>query len=250
MTFVLSGGITLNIAIVDDLQTDQELLLDFILRYCFYHKISVESERFERGEILLKRLKEKKFDVIFLDIYMDGMDGMETAQKIREENVESLLVFVTNSKQHAVKSYRVRAFDYIVKPFSYDQIEEVLNLCKKSLVNRSRYIEVKEGRTLIKILLREIIYTDYYNHYIQIHTKKRVIKTYMKFPDFFLMMQSYPQFLNCYRNCLVNMDEVSALEERDVLMKNGERVPISRSKRHEIRQQYADYLFHQLETEN
>lgn len=237
----------MKIAIVDDSQPDRKILQDFIFHYCSEHQIAVSLLEFESGESLLVQREQEKLDLIFLDIYMDGIDGIETAKRIREQGQESLLVFVTTSSQHAVESYRVRAFDYIVKPYDYQQFEEMMNLCCQVLARNSRYIQVKEGRTLVRILLKDIFYTDYYNHYIQIHTKKRVIKTYMSFQDFSSLLKEYSQFMCCYRNCLINMDEVASVEERDFLMKNGERVPIARAKRYEIRQQYANYMFDKLD---
>lgn len=237
----------MNIAIVDDLQMDRQILQGFISRYCLENRICFSSREFESGEALLTVFEQKKFDVIFLDIYMNGIDGIETAQRIRKIDDSCLLIFTTTSRQHAVKSYRVRAFDYIVKPYDYAQFEEVMGLLKNALMKWANYIEVKEGRTTIKILLRDIIYTDYNNHYIQIHTKERMIKTYMNFSSFSQMLEPYKNFMCCYRNCMINMDQVGSIDARDFVMKNGERVPIAKLKRTEIRQQFADYMFHKLD---
>lgn len=236
----------MNIAIVDDLDADRRFLADFISRYCQQNRIVVQMQLFENGESFLTRFVRGQFDIIFLDIFMSGIDGMQTAKDIRRIDADCLLVFVTTSEDYAVKSFRVRAFDYLVKPYGYDQFEEVMGLCDAALAKQARYIEVKEGRTLRKLLLRDIIYTDYYNHYIQIHTKSQLVRTYVSFRDFAPLLLKYPQFLCCYRNCIINMDEVSLLDEKDFVMENGERVPISRSQRNEIRQRYADYVFENL----
>lgn len=236
----------LNIAIVDDLYADRHFLADLISRYCRQNRIVVQTALFESGETFLARFTRGHFDIIFLDIYMNGIDGMQTAKEIRSIDPDCLLVFATTSERHAVSSFRVRAFDYLVKPYSYEQFEEVMRLCDAAFAKQARYIEVKEGRTLQKILLKDIVYTDYYNHYIQIHTKTQVIRTYISFRDFAPLLLKYPQFFCCYRNCIVNMDEVRLLDEKDFVMENGERVPISRSQRNEIRQQYADYIFETL----
>lgn len=171
---------------------------------------------------------------------------MQIAERIRKTDEACLLVFVTSSRQHAIESFRVRAFDYLLKPYTYEQFLDTMRLCDQKLVRFAHYIEVKEGRTFVKIHLHEIIYTDYYNHYIQIHTKKRVVRTYMPFSEFSKLLLPYPQFLCCYRNCMINMDHVDAMDETDFLMSNGEKLPIMRARRNEVRKQYADYAFEQL----
>ena len=99
---------------------------------------------------------------------------------------------------------------------------------------------------MVKILIRDILYADYDNHYIQIHNKENIIKTYLSFQDFSPLLLKYPQFLNCYRNCIINMDSVDSLHDHDFVLTNGERLPITREKRLEIRQLYADYAFQKL----
>ena len=235
----------MQIAIVDDLKSERDLLSSYLVRYCNENSISLNLVKFTCGEEILAA-KTTSFDIIFLDIYMPGLSGIETASEIRKLDANCLLVFSTTSSDFAVKSFRVRAFDYLVKPYKYEQLAEIMTLAEKALNKSSRYIEVKESREMVKILIRDILYADYDNHYIQIHTKENIIKTYLSFQDFSPLLLKYPQFLNCYRNCIINMDSVDSLHDNDFVLTNGERLPITREKRLEIRQLYADYAFQKL----
>lgn len=235
----------LQIAIVDDLREERLRLESCLERYCSENKLSFTVSSFAGGEQFLA-LPAGSFDLVFLDIYMSGLTGMETAKLFRQKDDRALLVFVTTSSDFAVDSFRVRAFDYLLKPYSYEQFAEIMSLCEKALAKSVRYIEVKESRELIKIPIRDILYTDYDNHYIQIHTSERVVRTYASFAEFAPQLLDYPQFLNCYRNCIVNMDKVASLIENDFVLENGERVPITRDKRTELKQLFADYAFHKL----
>lgn len=236
----------MNIAIIDDFPSDQQFLVESISHYCDQNFLEIQLNYFDDGASFLKEFAVTDFDIIFLDIYMHGMNGMEIAERIREQDNQCLLIFTTTSEQHAVRSFRVRAFDYLVKPYSYEQLAEVMYLCIKALPKRSYYIEVKLGRNIKKILLSDILFTDYSNHYIQIHTKSQMIKTYMDFDTFAPKLLCFPQFLCCYRNCIVNMDAVEMMLEQDFILQNEERVPIAKARRNEIRQQYADYVFGKL----
>ncbi|MEG0630089.1 MAG: LytTR family DNA-binding domain-containing protein [Christensenellaceae bacterium] len=234
------------VAIVEDQLSDQQVLSQYLEQYRTHHQISIQIQIFSSGEDFLKNFTNGAFDIVFLDIYMNGMDGMKVAKSLREIDEDCILIFSTTSENHAVQSYRVRAFDYLLKPYTYQQFFEVLTLCSAVLQKKAHYIEVKAGRIMLKILLKDIIYVDYYNHYIQIHTPNRIIKTYMPFADFSKMLSAYPQFLCCYRNCIVNMDEVNEIHEKDFCMKNNEMVPIAGANKTEIKQCYANYIFDRL----
>ena len=112
----------------------------------------------------------------------------------------------------------------------------------RELENTGRYIEVKVSRIMVKILLDDICYADYSNHYIQIHTPQRMYRTYMRFEDFSKLLLCYPRFLCCYRNCIVNMDHVDSVDKHDFVMENGERVPIRVRGRKDVLDAYNHYF--------
>lgn len=233
----------MKIAIIDDMRCDRQYLSDFLLRYAKEHNTTMRLSAFESGEDFLDSFIPASYDIIFMDIYLKELDGIETAQRIRVMDADTLLIFVTSTPAYAVKSFRVRAFDYLLKPYTYEELGEIMQLCNHTLGHKSQFIEVKESRAHVKILLKEIIYTDYFNHYIHIHTKARVIRAYMSFQEFSPLLLAYPQFLCCYRNCIINMNYVSIMEDCDFLLQNGDRLPIHKLRRNEIRQAYADYIF-------
>ena len=233
----------MNVAVVDDNKTDQNELTGYLTKYCNENQFHCQIYTYQNGPDFLASLGRESFDLIFLDIYMNGENGIQIAEKIRLHNPDVLIIFSTTSRSHAVEGFRVRAFDYLVKPYAYDRFEETMNHCSQALTKHAHYIEVKEGRFYTKVLLDDIIYVDYYNHYIQIHTRSRMIRSYMPFSEFAPMLTCYPQFLTCYRNCLVNMDKIEIQDGKDFIMVTGERVPISRGMKNEVRQAYADYVF-------
>lgn len=236
----------MNIAIIDDNPDDRATLFGYLETYFNDFPIYKTIQAFDNAEAFLDVWKKGIFDLIFIDIILSGISGMETAAKIRAEDSDCLIIFSSYSKEYGVQSYRVRAFDYLLKPYTYEQFKGTLGLCKAEFQRRGKYIEVKESRTYVKILLDDIIFTDYFNHYIQIHTESRMIRSYMRFDAFAPMLLAYPQFLCCYRNCIVNMDKVASIEKYDFVMATREHVPITRANRQSICQQYADYQFNKL----
>ena len=236
----------MTVAIVDDLNKDIETLQKNIERYCQEKKIHMNVQPFTSEASFLLSLDNTEYSLVFLDIYMEKETGLRLAQHIRKRLPKCQIVFTTASKEHALEAFRVRALDYLVKPYTYEELSEALNRFQETSCKFVHYIEVKEGRYQTRILVDDILYTDYSNHYIQIHTTTCVVRTYMSFADFAPMLETYPQFLWCYRNCMVNMDHIEAMEDRDFIMENKERVPISKARKNEVTQAYADYLFDSL----
>ena len=233
----------MNIAIIEDSGQELSLLERCLQSYLSSRQVYRVIDTYTSGEAFLENWPSKSYDLVFLDILMEGISGIEVARKIRETDSECLLIFISSSKEYALQGFEVRAFDYLLKPLSEERFQKTMDLCQNELAKHICYIEVKESRIPAKIPLNEIIYTDYYNHYIHIHTAARLIRSYQQFDVFSPLLLCYPQFLCCYRNCIVNMDHVDSVDKHDFVMENGERVPITRGNRNSIYQQYADYQF-------
>lgn len=236
----------MRIAVIDDSSIQREQLSAYLDTYFSGNPLYKRIDMFENGEEFMERWQTGIYDLILIDIFLKGMNGIEVAEEIRKTDKECLIIFTTSSSDFAIKGFELRASDYLVKPFSFEKFKSSMDYCIKSLHRHGCYIEVKESRTMVKIRLDDIIFTDYFNHYIQIHTSSRVIRSYMKFDEFSPLLLCYSQFLCCYRNCIVNMDKVISLEKNDFIMESDERVPITRKNRQEVHQRYADYQFHKL----
>ncbi len=237
----------MKIAIVEDLQSDRTILSRYIQKYAKLNHITVDISFYESGEEFLENARLSELDVVFLDIYMQALNGMEVAQKIRNDASNCLIVFVTTTDSFAVQSYHVNALYYLVKPFHFEAFLPVMKRVHKSLKTSSLYIEIKSSREMRKILLSNIILVDYYAHYVQIHTQDQMIRTYMKFAEIESMLLEYPEFLCCFRNIIINMNAVKKIDGKDFILINEKRVPINRSRSKEIKSEYADYMFNKLE---
>ena len=107
----------MNIAIIDDIASDAEQLKRIITSYFENRQIPTEIRYFSSAEALFDDYRPGNFQILFLDIYMDGITGMEAARRIRNQSDDCILVFVTTSSEFAVESYDVNAAYYLLKPF-------------------------------------------------------------------------------------------------------------------------------------
>ena len=234
----------MKIAVIDNSSDDRHLCIEKISHFFMNQSYPYEIHPFSNGnDFLCSDLKS--WDIIFTEITMEEMDGLTLAHKLRKMNIHSLIVFVTSTSEYAVESYDVHAFSYLLKPVDQEKLNDLLELSLEILPPQNYYIEVKEGRIQVRIFIHDILYTDYYNHYIQIHTAHRTIKTYMSFSEFSTLLLKYEQFLSPYRNCIVNMDQVAQICDQGFIMKDQVQVPINRTRKSEIKQAYADYRFKQ-----
>ena len=171
------------------------------------------------------------------------MNGIQLACEVIKKDPKCQIIFITTSEEHAVAAYRVHALDYLVKPYQYMDLEDALEHYEQIASRFARYIELKEGRYRTRVMLSDIMYTDYSNHYIQVHTTSCIVRSYMSFDSFLPMLSPYSNFLWCYRNCTVNMDYIESFSRKEFILKNKERIPIASTRRQEVLQRYADYLF-------
>lgn len=243
------GGAVLNIAVVDDIMEDRAQLINNIERYMKENSVLVQYTEFESGEAFLERMHLNVLDAVFLDIYMPGLNGMEIAHKIHEIKPSCMIVFVTTTAAFAVESYEVNALYYLLKPFNYQSICDVMQQIDKKTKKSSKYITVKEGREWIKIFLCDIIYADISNHYVQIHTTTSIVSTYIKFHEIEEKLVQHNEFMKCYRCIVVNMNKIEKIKDLFFLMCNGEYIPINRKQVKEIKLQYTEFIFGTLEEE-
>ncbi len=229
-------------AIIDDLPQCWEEIRSCLNRY-FTENYAGETpviEAFESGEEFLARFLPDRFDLIFIDQYMNELSGIATAEKIREQDKLAALIFVTTSRDHAVESYGVRACGYLVKPFFYENFVKTMELADLEKIRNARFIRV-EGEN---ILLREILWCDRDEHYVQIHTDRRgVLRFRLSAGEFAGLLSPYPQFLNCYKGCIINMERAERMDDACFLMDDGERVPFSGQKKKELEAKFLHYTF-------
>lgn len=229
-------------AIIDDLETCRADLRKCLHRYLDEHYAGETPAvtEFASGEDFLSRFQPEAWDVIFIDQYMAGLSGIDTARKIRERDKLAALVFVTTSESHAVESYGVRACGYLVKPYEYGDFERTMELAGVEKIRNARFIRVERE----KVLLREILWCDRDEHYIQIHTDKRgVLRFRLPFAELGGLLAPYPQFLPCYKGCIVNAERVEQLDALAFQMDTGACVPFARREKKKLEELYSSYLF-------
>lgn len=230
----------MRVALVDDTQEERQILsaiLDEELP-------QADVFTFTDGESFLKDWENNTYDLILLDIYMDEMLGVDVARKVRETDLDVRIVFCTTSNEFASESYEVGANYYLQKPVSINSFQRMLKMIRLDDYELNRFITLPDGQ---KIVLRNITYTEYYNHSIIIHSKKRAdLQTRMSQTEWESLLSEYNFFYSCSKGLVVNFYEVEKVEDNLFLLKNGAQVPISRRKAKDALESYAHFRFEEM----
>ena len=230
----------MRVALVDDTPEELKLLSEILAE----ELPQADVYTFSNGESFLQNWGHHSYDLILLDIYMEEMLGVDVAQKIRETDMDVRIVFCTTSNEFASESYEVGANYYLQKLVSKISFQRMLQMIRLADYELNRFITLPDGQ---KIVLRNITYTEYYNHSIIIHSKKRAdLQTRMSQMDWEALLSEHTFLYNCSKGLVVNFYEVDKTENGMFILKNGEQVPISRRKTKDALETYAHFRFEQM----
>lgn len=232
----------LMIAVCDDLSEERAGLTRVIREYFSSRDLSHRVQTFSDGGELLDAFKSTRFDIVFLDIYMPYMSGMEAAQKIRELNTDCALIFVTTSQDYGVESYAVQASDYLVKPYKAQDVKNALDWCLEQLSASKRMLTVISEWKKIEIPVRELIYIEICGHKAHLHLVEQVVCVRQGL-DSLEADIGHDDFLRCHRSYLVNMNYIKAVEKSFFRMSDDSLVPIGSTNAAQIRDRFMDWTF-------
>lgn len=230
----------LNIAICEDSLDEQKYLLHIIKNSEFPTKTTI----FNCGESLLSEYQRGKFDLIFMDIYMTGITGVETVSAIRKMDENVLIAFTTTSTDHTLESYRLDAIKYIEKPVKEKSVIKLLELALLKKENTPELIIKIKGQTSY-IPFERILYVEQKSHTLHFFlTGGEVLKANAKLDDVVKQFEGQ-SFFRCHKSYLVNFSYVKNLDKELMVfaMENDRNVHIRRESISKARKALEAYLF-------
>ena len=230
----------MNIAVVDDEEIIRQQIHGFIKK----QKPESEISDFSTGEELLAAGRE--FDIIFLDIQMEGMGGIEAARTLRQRNADAVLVFITGIKEYVFEAFDVSAFHYLLKPIAEQKFMEVLGRAAgeagKRKWQKERQIFIRAKNQGYTLNLNSILYIESRGKKVEIHTTdmEDIIESYATMDE--LEGQLGDGFYRCHRGYLVNMAHIARYDSDSIFLSSGEKVYLTRKKHNEFVKAYMWYL--------
>lgn len=231
---------TLRVAIVEDEDAAARDLEDCLTTYCARQGISCTAERFRDGAAFLDQYAPR-YDIIFMDIKMPGVDGMSAARALRRADSVTTLIFVTSMVQYAVKGYEVDALDFIVKPVQYFSFEMKMKRAVQAVsLKRGREVLLSVGGVVRVLPSSAIYYVEVMNHDLTYHTSEGDFTVRGKLSA---VEQELPgeAFFRCSTSYLVNLQHVTKVEGELVRVGGGD-VRISRGRKKALMAALAAYM--------
>lgn len=230
----------MKIALVDDEQIYLDEMEEICREFAKENRLNIEISEFSDGESFLRF--EEDFSIVFMDIYMNGSDGVKTAKNLRERDNGCILIFMTTSTEYMPEAFSCHAFEYIVKPLSSRRVKEVLSDALKLLPSAEEYAELYCERKTIHAALGEIVSAVTDAHYLDVvlanGTLLRCRMTMSEFAE-----QTDERFILINRGIIVNADYITDFGDSCCILENGARLPIRVRDRLKIEQSVRDYNF-------
>lgn len=231
----------MTIAVCDDDRKIRKHLADLIRSFINKDEKSVQILEFSEGKRLLEY--QGQLDIVIMDIGMSGMNGMETAAKLRKAS-DAILIFVTAWKDYVFDAFDVGAFHYLLKPVDENKFFEVLERALTEIQTRNSKkdagftVKTLEGFRTVKI--RDIYYAENIARKIVLHTGQGDIAYYEKMDQ--LEQQLGSGFFRCHRGYLVSLDKIKQYDSREIELVNGDKILLSRQKYSDFVQAYMKYM--------
>lgn len=236
----------LNIAICDDEKYFRNEIRGILEKYLSAEGIVCSIDDFASGEELTDLgIEMQKYDIVFLDINMDQMDGIDAARKIREKSKDIFIVFVTAYIDYTIEGYKVDAFRYILK--NNNMLEGSIEECLDSIRERMAYeveqreFDFSEGRRTVS--LERILFVESNLHRLIFHIMEDSLKQYTVYKTLDEMEKEFEGkgFIRIHQSYLVNVQHVNSISRYYLILDNGTRLSIPRARYNEVQKLIAEY---------
>lgn len=230
----------IRIAVVEDEEVAMNDLLRLLRQYEQEKNVRLAIDTFSSGIDFISDYNAR-YDIVFMDIKLPLMDGMQCAVSLRRLDENVALVFVTSMGQYAIKGYEVSAIGYMIKPVSYFPLAVLMDkILNKISCESTKYIVLSLDDGVRKILLRDLWFVEVFGHYLIYHTDGGTYREFGRMKTLEEQLKKYA-FFRCNNSYLINLRFVQAVRGNEVTV-GKERVPVSRRRKKELMAAVNNYF--------
>lgn len=237
----------IHIAICDDSKQERQILAALFKRYQELHATPLQIHIFQNGFSLLDAIDQgKRFDITILDILMPGENGIEIARNIRASGADTEIIFLTSSPEYAVDSYEVKAQNYLLKPVTEEKFFASIDsiLAELDEKDTASFIIYTTEKQYSRIRVSSLVYGEVTHRTITLHlADQTMISAVMTFTEFQDILKAYPDFIYPHRSYAVNMHYIQYVTKSDIILTDGQKIPLSRNNYTKISEQFLNFAY-------
>jgi len=237
----------IHIAICDDSKQERQILAALFKQYQELHATPLQIHIFQNGFSLLDAIDQgKRFDITILDILMPGENGIEIARNIRASGTDTEIIFLTSSPEYAVDSYEVKAQNYLLKPVTEEKFFASIDAILAELDEKdtASFIIYTTEKQYSRIRISSLVYGEVTHRTITLHlADQTTISAVMTFTEFQDILKAYPDFIYPHRSYAVNMNYIQYVTKSDIILTDGQKIPLSRNNYTKISEQFLNFAY-------
>lgn len=241
----------MNIAVVDDTPIDRRLLIRTLRDYFAANGTDADISEFDSSEAFLKDYRPLMYTVVFMDIYMSGMDGVEAAMALRKTDLDTILVFLTSSGEHRSEAFSAHAYDYLQKPVEKKRLVTLMDDIMKLRPESGRAFTFVSDKSEQQIPFSEIAAVRSSGHYLEINDRSgTTYRTRLTFSAAEEQLSKDSRFLLVLRGVIVNMDHILSFGADGCELAGGLKLPINVRNSRRLEQIWKNYIFAKVRRES
>lgn len=229
----------MRIAICDDEKAQQQLLQKYLEEWAQISGTPLKSELFASAEAFSFTWEEDRdFDLLILDIEMGQQNGMEMAARIRTEDEEIPILFVTGYEKYMAQGYEVAALHYLLKPIRKEKLFSLLDRLKEKNLRQEQRLLFQTEDGPLSLPPSRIWYLEARAHWCVLYTADNEYTLHSPIGELERFLSGQPEFLRCHRSYLVNAGHICAILKTELALDDGRRLPLSRSAQKKVNQAF------------
>lgn len=234
----------MNITICDDRENELENIKRIVSEYAKAHaELSIKIDCYLNPLDMLESINKNGVpDIALLDVCMPGILGTEVAKELKTKSEDNTdIIFLTTSSDFAVEAFALHVNDYLTKPFTRERLTDTLD---RIIEKRKRrlFVSVTSGREIHRIDLYQVLYMEAKNHNVEIYLKSgKNIKTHTTLADMKSMFDNVKGFISVGASYIVNLRCVQSILQTELIMVNGQNIPVPRRLRNDVKEWYFDF---------
>jgi len=232
----------MRVAICDDEKSQISIIEEYIENLDIEHsKLYIES--FKDGESLCNYYlnNSNPFNIIFLDMEMPGINGIETAIKIRNMDSGVIIIFITSHSQYVYDCFDASPFRFLVKPVSFNDFSKIFNMALLKAKKEDNFLFISTKGLDIRLNFNDILYFESIKRQTSAHTKDSEYLFYSKISDLIENIRS-EDFIFVHRSFIVNMNHIKMILPDKIILENGIEIPLSKKNKRQVREKHLKFI--------